>query len=407
MSKELRGSGFVYQQRYANGKLGRIWWISYRAKGVRKDGEYGSILFRESSQSTERNDAVKLLKRRLGEAAGGKPVMGAAPEALTLREMLDALVKRYEIDGNDGCARMARRARTHLCGYFGEHIRAIVIRSEKIDDYKDARQKSFVTRLEEGADGKPVRIKVHPANGTINREVACLRIAFNQMLETNRLTRDHIPVIKLLTEKHAVRKGFLDPEDFEQLHAALPADLQDAVRFLYVTSWRRGAMQSLEWCDLEPEFRSTDRKEIVGGQIHLPSEKSKTGHAQTLPLTDEVLEIVQRAWTKRDPKCPFVFQRDGQKIKSFRKAWRAACKAVGRRNLLVHDLRRSGIRNLVRAGVPESVAMGISGHRTRAMFARYDIASDEDKSNAFAAVSLYHQVRAAKGPKVVPIRKTA
>lgn len=71
MSKDLRGSGSVYRQKYANGEFGSIWWIAYRARGNKKDGSYGSILFRESSQSTERSIAVKLLKQRVAEAAGG------------------------------------------------------------------------------------------------------------------------------------------------------------------------------------------------------------------------------------------------------------------------------------------------------------------------------------------------
>ena len=55
--------------------------------------------------------------------------------------------------------------------------------------------------------------------------------------------------------------------------------------------------------------------------------------------------------------------------------------------LLFHDLRRSGIRNLIRAGVPQSVTMAISGHRTIATFLRYDIASTEDKRQALRAVA--------------------
>jgi integrase len=55
--------------------------------------------------------------------------------------------------------------------------------------------------------------------------------------------------------------------------------------------------------------------------------------------------------------------------------------------LRFHDLRRSAIRNLIRTGTPQSVAMKISGHRTVSTFLRYDIVSDEDMRAALRAVA--------------------
>jgi integrase len=95
----------------------------------------------------------------------------------------------------------------------------------------------------------------------------------------------------------------------------------------------------------------------------------------------------------------------GEPIGDFRKAFDAACAAAGLQGILPHDLRRSAFRNFfIRAGVKETVAMRLSGHRTRSVFDRYNIVSEDDLIDASTELQQF-LVEAIKDEKVVPIQK--
>jgi integrase len=87
---------------------------------------------------------------------------------------------------------------------------------------------------------------------------------------------------------------------------------------------------------------------------------------------------------------PFIFHRgDGKPLGDFRKAWAKACSAAGVPALLFHDLRRSGVRNMVRAGVDRDVARKITGHKTESMFSRCNVTDTRDQVEAFRRVEIY------------------
>jgi integrase len=183
-----------------------------------------------------------------------------------------------------------------------------------------------------------------------------------------------------MLEENNARQGFLDHAGFLSLREVLPAYLKDPVTFLYHSGWRVSEMRALEWRDVD----------LSGKVVRLRPEISKNKDGRLLPLEGELVAVFARAKDLRRLDCPYVFHADGQKIGDFKKAWKTACKKAGIEGTLVHDLRRTAVRNMVRAGVRERVAMVLTGHKTRSIFDRYNIVSEADlheASNGFNRIS--------------------
>jgi integrase len=177
----------------------------------------------------------------------------------------------------------------------------------------------------------------------------------------------------MLKERN-VRTGFFEAAQFEAVRKRLSPPLQAVARFAYLTGWRvLSEVLPLQW-------RQVD---LVGGVVRLDAGTTKNEDARTFPLTAELRAVLeaQLAYTdtiqkSRGAIIPHVFHRKGKPIKSFRKAWATACAAAGCPDRIPHDFRRSTVRNLVRAGIPERVAMTMTGHKTRSVFERYNIVSE-------------------------------
>jgi hypothetical protein len=150
-----RGLGFVFQPTYRDKLTGdkkatATWWISYSVHGKRH---------KENAKTTNRADAVRLLKQKIGEAAQGKPV-GNEVERTTLDDLLAMVEANYIANGRRSLER-TRFAFPHLRAFFGADCKARSVTSDRITGYA-------ANRLGQGA--KPA---------TVNFELAILRRGFN------------------------------------------------------------------------------------------------------------------------------------------------------------------------------------------------------------------------------------
>ena len=360
---------------------GKIWWIRYYRNGRR---------YEESSGSEKKGTAIDLLKIREGDGARGVPV---TPKIGRLRfeEAAADVVNDYKTNGKRSLDEVERRIRLHLEPWFGAR-RLAALSTSDVRAYISKRQadtilvrKARTIRTRKQVTEIPeVRRPVSAAE--INRELTILKRLFSLAIQAGKLL--HKPHIPLLHEDNT-RTGFFELEQFSSLLAHLPAPLCPVVEFAYITGWRIASeILPLQW-------RQVDLK---AGEIRLDPGTTKNREGRVFPLTDDLRRLLetQHAEHVRLKKAgqiePWVFfrmvaeKRGGQKqpkpIRAFNKAWKAACIAAGCPGRIPHDLRRTAVRNMVRRGVPERVAMQLTGHKTRSVFERYNIVSDGDLRTA-------------------------
>ncbi len=343
-SRRQRGEGRLWRR-------GRIWWIQFFARGHQ---------VRESSRSDRRPVAERLLRRRLGEAAAG---IASPPRMarVSYEQIRDALLADYAANRRKWLRR-DKEGKPYIIGVshlddFFKGWRAVAITTDSI--------RLFITKRQEAG----------AANSTINRSLALLRRMFRLAIADGKL-RD-VPHFAMLKEA-APRRGFLEHTDYQKLRQELSEHLRTILAIGYYTGMRLGEIRGLLWSNVD----------LVDAEVRLDPGTTKNDEPRTIPIPGELLEML-RIEHERNPRGEFVFMSSGQQVRSFYKAWKSACKRAGLEGLLFHDLRRTGVRNLVRAGVPERVAMAISGHKTRAVFERYNIVSGRDLKDAATKLETY------------------
>jgi integrase len=200
-----------------------------------------------------------------------------------------------------------------------------------------------------------------------------------------------------------VREGFFELEQHRAVSERLPDYLKSLMQAAYITGWRTASEL------LTRQWRHVD---FEAGWLRLDPGETKNGEGRMFPLTPELRgaleaqrDYVRRIEQMNDAIIPWVFCHvNGRPIEDFRHAWEKAYAAAGIRRL-VHDYRRTAVRNLERAGVPRSAAMKMTGHKTESVYRRYAIVDEGMLREAAAKLSQLHQNERETAPKVVPLQK--
>ncbi len=358
-----RGFGFVFQPTYKDKVTGErkraaTWWISYSVHGKRH---------KENAKSDNRADAVRLLKQKIGEAQMGKPV-GSEVERTTLNDLIAMVEADYKANGRRSFKRIPIAA-AHLRAFFGGDSKAREITSDRITAY-------VAHCLAEGA-----------AKASANIEQAFLRRGFRLAAKAGKVAAR--PEVSMLHLDNA-RAGFFERDQFEAVMCHLPEHLRPFAQIAYLTGWRRSELLSRQW-------RHVDLK---SGWLRLEVGETKNGKGRAFPINalpelrtaieaqrERVSEIERT--TGRIISHVFVSPK-GVPLVDFRNAWRTACRDAGVPGRLLHDFRRTAVRNLERAGVPRSTAMKLTGHLTDSIYSRYAIVDSSMLEEGVAKLATLH-----------------
>ncbi len=371
MNKRPRGTGSLYRQPGSQN-----WWCQYSMNGRPQ---------RESTGTSKKREAESFLRKRLAEVSGGN-FLGPQVERITVGELACDYFDSLRVNEAKDFYHAELRWKTHLEPVFA-NCRAGQVNTTLLNRYVRDRQENSA------------------ANGTINRELAALQRMYTLAAESDPRKVGHVPHFPRLPERN-VRKGFLEQAQYSMLAekcAAAGLWLRAMFEVAHTFAWRTEEIATLE----------VSQVDLSNRLIRLWRGETKNDDGRVVHMTSVVYEFLCKCVDGKKSE-DYVFTKNGKRIGNFRKTWwrvcvqsglgQMACRicdlpvvgnkcGCGSKNLkyvglLFHDLRRTGVRNMVRSGIPERVAMSISGHKTRAVFDRYNIVSESDLAEAARKMEL-------------------
>jgi integrase len=329
--RRAHGAGGIYPR--PNGKFQ----IAFYDRTGRK--------IRETYKSFEK--AEKMLQRRLAQA-------DADVLEVERRVKVDELAKAYLLYAENSKPKSAYWIKlvwnAHLKDFFGGRM-ASRVTTDLIAEY-------IAHRL-----GEEVQA------GTVNRELQVFHAMFKQGAEATPPKVTHIPVFPPKLAENAPRSGFIRDAEYKKLVEACDKHVLRAILAVaYTYGLRKGELLGLRVKQLDFESKT----------LHLFTGETKSGEGRTVAMTQEVLDLLKACAKDKGPGDYVFTWPSGKPVKDFRGAWRKITKAAGLPELLLHDLRRTAARQLVRAGVDRDTARRITGHKTDSIFSRYNIVAEDD-----------------------------
>lgn len=346
-----RGTGSVF-----NRKDSKNLYIAYY--------DLNGVQHQESAGTDIQQVAEAKLRRKLAEIEKGIPVDQS--RRLRYEDVKAGLLSEYR--NNDTGLIKRRGGKIHGIDYLDEYFKNM-----RVSSITTPVLRKFVSQLKSGELQKKIRARnpkehrsVKPMeNGTINRVLALLRRAMNIARKDGLISV--VPYFPMLREEN-VRSGFVEPQQFRELLKHLAAHLRPLMVFLYTTGCRIGAATKITW----------DMLSVDSTKLFIPGELMKNGEPLTLALPSELVAMLKKQFRKAGAP---VFD-----TTNLRREWAKAVIAAKMPDLIIHDLRRSGARNLRSSGVAETVIMSIGGWRTASVFRRYAIVAEDDIANAMQAL---------------------
>lgn len=343
-----RGLGRVFQR-------GSVWWLDYTVGGKRH---------REPTDAATKRDAGDILRERIGDRRSGKII--GRPDHVTLGDLRDGLKRHFEREGNRSWT-SAKYAFNHLVRVLGETTPVTELTTQRINKYVEQR---LGETFKHGKKLRPV------SRAQVRYEVANLSSAFTVAVVEDQILATR-PTYQKLSVRNA-RAGFFTQGDIAALLIELPAfPYNQAVRLAYYIGWRRGELSSLTWDQVDWESKTV--------RIDPPTDakRTKAEDQRVIPFGGTPIEeVLAEAWAVR--KGPFVFHRNGERIFTFYKVWKRACKKAGLVGKRMHDFRRTAARDLINAGVDRKLVREIVGWKSDAMLDRYHIVDESDVAGALA-----------------------
>jgi integrase len=307
---------------------------------------------------------LDFLKAEILKHANGDAV---SPGRVIVDDLYSVLLADYRI--NQKTEEWAERCwRVHLKPFF-VGMQAKSVGTETLSRYIESRR----------AEKPPA------ANGTINRELSLLQRAFMLGYESQPRKVAHPLRFHRLAESKP-RQGFIEQKQYDAL-AANCADLfmRAMLCLSYSFGFRKAELLTLKVSDVN----------LLAGTLQLRD--SKNGEPRKVSLTQDAKNLLTECVRNKSAEDAVFTRGSGNDVKDFRVTWEKVTLAAGVPGLLFHDLRRSAVRNMVRAGIPEVVCMKVSGHKTRNVFDRYNITSERDLEDAARKIELsYRQAKVAE-----------